>query len=186
MARPGAKSSKKARSFSGCKCCKQAKRKCPEERPRCSICEKLGLKCEVPSILSVFQLILTWSSMISTFYSDVKWSISKAIFQKPKGSLDLVSLNPPLCIGICYWLISSTSKVGFISSWGYTSWRSSLPTKIHSLRIHRRVCFVNDVSYHISWSISYTYSRSNRFSAPCILSTPCILTSSWSRQCRFT
>jgi len=37
---------KKARSFSGCKCCKQAKRKCPEERPQCSICEKLGLKCE--------------------------------------------------------------------------------------------------------------------------------------------
>lgn len=98
MVRPGAKSSKKARSFSGCKCCKQAKRKCPEERPRCSICEKLGLKCEVPSILSVFQLILTWSSMISTFYSDVKWSISKVIFQKPKGSLDLVSLNPLLCI----------------------------------------------------------------------------------------
>jgi len=32
---------KKARSFSGCKCCKQAKRKCPEERPQCSICEKL-------------------------------------------------------------------------------------------------------------------------------------------------
>ena len=38
---------KKARSFSGCKCCKQAKRKCPEEHPQCSICAKLGLKCEV-------------------------------------------------------------------------------------------------------------------------------------------
>jgi len=42
---------KKARSFSGCKCCKQAKRKCPEERPKCSICEKLGLECEVMSPL---------------------------------------------------------------------------------------------------------------------------------------
>jgi Fungal Zn(2)-Cys(6) binuclear cluster domain len=44
---PKAPKGKKARSFSGCKCCKQAKRKCPEEHPQCSICVKLGLKCEV-------------------------------------------------------------------------------------------------------------------------------------------
>lgn len=78
---------KKARSFSGCKCCKQAKRKCPEERPQCSICEKLGLKCEVCN----FSYMSDMTSMILTFYFGAKWSISLVISQRPHVSHDLVS-----------------------------------------------------------------------------------------------
>jgi hypothetical protein len=38
---------KKMRSFRGCQGCKQAKRRCTEERPTCQACAKAGRECQV-------------------------------------------------------------------------------------------------------------------------------------------
>jgi Fungal Zn(2)-Cys(6) binuclear cluster domain len=51
--------SKKMRSFRGCTACKNAKRRCTEERPVCASCAKAGRECEVITLcLSVLVLII--------------------------------------------------------------------------------------------------------------------------------
>jgi Fungal Zn(2)-Cys(6) binuclear cluster domain len=88
---------KKARSFSGCKCCKQAKRKCPEERPQCSTCEKLGLKCEVGPPLDMVANLVQYdlNFLFRCELVDFSGRISKAArITRPGASPILVLADP--------------------------------------------------------------------------------------------
>ncbi|KAF3908777.1 hypothetical protein ABW21_db0204130 [Orbilia brochopaga] len=67
-----AKATKKARAKNACLTCQQTKKKCNEERPRCSSCIETNVECGYNTKNSVRHKRMTMRSQVKTYESDIE------------------------------------------------------------------------------------------------------------------
>ena len=84
---------KKARLFGGCKCCKQSKRKCPEEHSQCSRCEVYHIFCISLQPIAVWQKPIVLAGLVrvrltlKSNLSNLSKQFSRKFFGKFSGKV---------------------------------------------------------------------------------------------------